>query len=102
VAYAHVLSDGSLDAAHSKNVTVTGHPNPAGYCLAVSAPFSVAAGAGDAGNTGGNNVTISPVIASQDPGGRVGMLCPGGSNVLVGTWSQAGGATSAAFWITFN
>jgi hypothetical protein len=105
VAYAHVLSNGALDTANSKNVAATGKPGATGLvCLRVSVPVSTMTATVDAGNSaGGGGGSASGALAGQDPSSFLTTDCPAGSwQALVATANTSGANADLAFWVTFN
>ena len=105
MAYAHVLSNGALDTANSKNVTATGKPGTTGIvCLRVSLPVSTMIATVDAGNSaGGGGGSAGGALASQDPSNFLSTDCPAGSwQAVVATVNTSGANADLAFWVTFN
>jgi hypothetical protein len=102
VAYAHVLSDGTLDSARSEHVSAASHVTTGEYCLTVGVTVSNADATVEPGTTVGGIGYASVVLASQDPFGLIAAACPAGSNaeILVANGNQ--GFVDRAFWITFN
>lgn len=102
IAYAHVLSNGTLDTADSKNVSsaslASGEPGI--YCLKVTVPAVNATANVDIGES--QTVGYASVVLSgHDPENDLGTFCPSGTNVAVITDSN-GGNTDLAFYISFN
>jgi hypothetical protein len=102
VAYAHINQDGSLDAAHSKNVTgahigITS----ASYCMTVTVPVNVGVASVDSGGSGLQG-DASVVLAGQDPGGHIPVVCASGGNALVATENGTGTVQGAPFFIVFD
>jgi hypothetical protein len=97
LAYARVVN-GVLDAANSKNVTVT-QAMATGTCLDVTttqAPHNVVA---MIDNSGANPATTS-VAGSVNPA-AVGPNCPAGSDAVI-TTVESGAFTPKPFYVTFN
>jgi hypothetical protein len=103
VAYLHLMGDGTLDAAHSKNVSATSHVATGIFCATVTVNVTNMTSTVDAGNSGGAFGSADGVLAGQDPGGFIAALCPAGSNVIVGA-ATADGSSNAdyATWTAFN
>jgi hypothetical protein len=104
VAYAHVLLDGTLDSARSKNVSAS-NPSQGVYCLKVGVAVANASATVDFANSGGTGKfgITSAVLSGQDSPNVIGNHCPAGDNALVGTAdSTTGTIDNRAFWITFN
>jgi hypothetical protein len=101
VAYAHVLSNGMLDTAHSKNVTAATAQSGEEECLKTSVPVVNATAGVDVGGLGIPVSTIgsvSVVLGGQDPNNILGLVhCPAGDNVLV-----LENPAHRSFWISFN
>jgi hypothetical protein len=103
VAFAHVMFNGTLDPAHSKNVLAASRITSGIFCLKVAVPVSNATGMVDAGNTpAGGFGYVSAVLRGEDPSDFTGRVCPSGDNVLVGTADHTGTNADMAFWINFN
>lgn len=105
VAYAHVLSNGALDTANSKNVTASGKPNAAGIvCLRLSVPVATMTATVDAANsTGGGGGSANGALAGQDPSNFLTTDCPAGIwQAVVATTNTSGANADLAFWVTFN
>lgn len=93
VAYAHVNSDGTLDAALSKNIAATKVTAQSGYyCVNATVPVkNVIATAAD-------NISARMIVASfSDPF----TSCPPNAAVIE-TWDAAGKFTNSAFFVAFN
>jgi hypothetical protein len=102
VAYAHVLANGTLDTAHSKNVSVASRSDTGVYCLNVTVPVVNATATNDFAATGRFG-SASAVLSGQDSAGFLKTHCPAGDNVLVGTAdADSGTVADRAFWVTFN
>jgi len=104
-AYAHVLANGALDTANSRNVTATGKPGTTGVvCLRVSVPVSAMTATVDAGNSGGGGGgSAAGALAGQDPSNFLTTDCPAGSwQAVVATADTSGSNANLAFWVTFN
>jgi hypothetical protein len=103
VAYAHVLSDGTLDVAHSKNVASASKTATTGiFCLKISVPVTNASATVDAGNSNGLPGSASVALIGQDPNNYIGTDCPVGDNAVVGVINGTGGNADRAFWAEFN
>lgn len=105
VAYAHVLANGTLDSAHSKNVSASSNPSQGVYCLKIAVAVANASATVDFANSGGSGKfgIASAVLSGQDPPNLIVNYCPAGDNALVGTAdSTTGTIDNRAFWITFN
>jgi Collagen triple helix repeat (20 copies) len=102
VAYAHVHADGTLDTAHSKNVTAANLVSTGIFCLKTAVAIKNAAGMVDTGNSGGEFGFVSAVLAGQDAIKAIAILCPEGDNVLIGTANHEGNNHNMAFWVNFN
>lgn len=94
VAYAHVNSDGTLDAANSKNVTATSLYTILGnyYCIDLAVPYKT--------------ITVTPegidsYIAVPSRGDPF-TSCGGTGDVTVQTFDDAGSGTAVSFNIVFN
>jgi len=97
LAFAHIVT-GVLDAANSKNVTVT-LANATTTCLNVStaqAPRNVIA---MIYNSGANPATAS--VAGTVNAATVASICPAGSNAEI-TTADSGLFVSKPFYVTFN
>jgi len=102
VAYAHVLANGELDTAHSKNVSAASKAGGAGiFCLKTTVPVTTAFGAIDTATTGQFG-SLSAVLGGQDPSKIIETFCPAGDNVLGGVFNEQGENANLAFWINFN
>jgi hypothetical protein len=103
IAYAHVLSNGTIDVAHSKNVTSVSMFSAGVYCLKTSVPVRNASATVDLANSAGQFGIAIAVIKGEDPAGFVSSYCPGGENVIVGTTPPDGPpVANRAFFVTFN
>jgi hypothetical protein len=108
VAYAHVLTDGSLDASNSSNVTTSSKGSISdSFCLKTSVSVHAASATTDPSYGGGAGLggVASVVLAGQDPSSFLTVFCPAGDNVFVQTTSlnaTGNSATAMSFWITFN
>jgi hypothetical protein len=73
------------------------------YCGTVTVNVANATSTVDTGGNGGFFGFSSVVLAGQDPSNFIGILCPAGSNFIVGV-SDAGGASNADYptWTAFN
>jgi hypothetical protein len=104
VAYAHVLANGFLDTADSKNVSAASHLGSAGsglYCLKVDVPVTNLTATVDAVNSGDAFGFASGALSGEDSG-FVSSNCPSGDNAVVGTADHTGANADMAFWVTFN
>ena len=101
LAYAHILSDGTLDSADSKNVTAVSSPIDGWYCMKVSVPVHGVIATVDSGDSGGDYGFASGVLASSDPDGYIASDCPSGSNAFVGTAAADGSNAPRAIWVLF-
>jgi hypothetical protein len=98
LAYARV-ANGALDAANSKNVTMTGlSTGGTSTCLEVTSgtPHNVVAMI----DNSGANPAITSVAGTVNPV-AVAPNCPGGSNALI-TTVESGAFTPKPFYVTFN
>ena len=99
LAFAHVLADGTLDAAQSFNVTVT-HPHPGGYCVRVvsGTPRVAVASLDSMPNVGGS---VQAAVASASV---CGAFDPNMAYVITRQHAQDGGTPGAdrAFYILIN
>jgi hypothetical protein len=102
VAYAHINADGTLDAAHSKNVSASSNVGTGVYCATVTVNVVNATSTVDTGGNGGFFGFSSVVLAGQDPSGFIGALCPAGSNVIVGVADGGGSNANYPTWTAFN
>lgn len=104
IAYAHVLSDGKLDTAHSKNVSEASSAGTGSglFCLKVTAPFSNATSTVDTGDSSGQFGFASAILKGQDPSKFIAILCPEGDNAIIGTANTKGENHDMAFWVSFN
>lgn len=101
VAYAHILSDGTLDSSHSKNVTAVSEPSTGFYCMKVTVPAGGLTAAVDLGDSNGTLGYASGDVNGEDPQGNIPGTCPAGSNALVITANDTGSNTALAFWVAF-
>jgi len=90
--------DGALDAANSKNVTVTKSSN-LGVCLDVTTPQAPRNVVAMIDNGGANPATTR--IAGTS-GAAVARVCPAGSDAVIATVEEATGFTLRPFYVTFN
>lgn len=102
VAYAHIMSDGTLDATHSKNVSAASTVSTGIYCLKVSVAVNDAVSTVDAGNNGGFFGSAVVILSGQDPSGFIPVLCPAGDNALVATFDTSGANANDSTWTIFN
>jgi hypothetical protein len=103
VAYAHILSNGTLDTAHSKNVSASSLAFPGIYCLKITVPVSNASATVDVGNDGtGKFGAASAILGGQDPTNLVTSLCPAGDNAIIGVEDNTGANASYSTWSNFN
>ncbi len=103
LAYAHVLATGTLDVAHSKNVSTSSKAAGTGiFCLKTTVPVTIAFGAVDTSASGGQFGALSAVLGGQDETNIVGTFCPAGDNVLAGTFNEEGKNANLGFWIGFD
>lgn len=93
LAYGHVNADGSLDAANSKNISLTKlTAQPGYYCVSASVPVKNVLVGGDGGLVGRvYNASFEDFITS----------CPDGA-ASVEIQKNSGGFTNSAFFIVFN
>jgi hypothetical protein len=93
VAYAHVNSDGSLDAANSKNIASTSlTAQPGYYCVLPSVPVKNVIADGDGGLVGRvYNTSFEDFVTSCPPGAA-----------SVEVIKIGGGFVDSAFYIVFN
>jgi hypothetical protein len=100
VAYAHVLANGTLDTAHSRNVSAASNPSTGVYCLKIDVPVVNASATVDFGGKFG---IADAVLRGEDPANEVGTFCSAADNALVGTaGADTGTVDNRAFWVTFN
>jgi hypothetical protein len=103
VAYAHVTSTGLLDAAHSKNVSSVTAKGSGIYCLRVDVAVANATASVDPANSPSTGFGFASVaLGGQDPADVIGLSCPAGSNVILGTADHSGANANMAFFVTFN
>ncbi len=102
LAYAHINAGGTLDTAHSKNVSASSLISPGVYCVTVAVAVSNVTATVDAGNSGGNAGVASAILASQDPANFIGTLCPAGSNVIIYVVDGSGASADYPTWSAFN
>jgi hypothetical protein len=85
-----VLANGTVDAAHSKDVTVT-HPFTGVYCITV---------------TGGATNAVATRDTTSEPGlisaGVVSTVCPAGTSVEVKTFNIAATGADEPFMVLIN
>lgn len=95
IAFAHVMADGTLDLARSKNITAESHPVAADgyYCIttAVAVRNAVVTMGGLSGNITAN------VFVGDDPLSS----CPVGATTTVQMWNGST-ASNEEFYIAFN
>lgn len=98
VAYAHVAADGTLDTAHSKNITATNLSGVTGdYCITPSVPVTSAiASTPHVGGDGGVVVQANIIANGDDPTGS----CT--SPVWVSVWTRTGALENHPFYVLFN
>jgi hypothetical protein len=101
LAFAHVSATGVLDTAHSKNVSVASNAATGIFCLKVDVPAVNVTATQDTANSGGEFGNVSAILSGQDPTNIIGIFCPVGDNVLIGT-DRAGTNKNYAFWVNFN
>lgn len=101
VAYAHILADGTLDAANSKNVSASTSPHTGDYCLKVTVPVLNMDATVDVGTSGVVGFADG-AVAAEDPTGLLGIVgCPTGYNALI-VVDTSSGFENAATWAVFN
>lgn len=98
VAYAHVAADGTLDTAHSKNVTATNLSGVVGdYCVTPSVPVTtVIVSTPHVGGDGGV-VAQGNIVANGDASTGA---CT--SPVWVSVWNRLGELEDHPFYVLFN
>jgi hypothetical protein len=101
VAYAHINAGGTLDTAHSKNVSASILGGLGIYCATVTVAVSNVTSTVDVGGSGSTG-TAGDVLAGQDPTNLIGVFCPSGSNVLIYVLSASGTPADYPTWSTFN
>jgi hypothetical protein len=95
VAYAHINADGTLDAAHSKNISGVAHNTPAHYyCIKASVPVHNAVAS--IGGIGGGEVTTF----TGDPFTSCQPLASSDFQFI--TSNSAGTDADEEFWVVFN
>jgi hypothetical protein len=98
VAYAHINSNGSLDAANSKNITAAISPSATAgeYCIQVAVPFTNVVATIDMASLDAGMISARP---SVPPGFCTDLPS---SNVQVRTRNAGGTLTDSAFYVIFN
>ncbi len=98
VAYAHVNTDGTLDAANSRNVTATSQADPGYYCIDVAVPFENVQAT--------TNVTVASFVTASagDPLGACAPTLPGEAtgDAVVLVWDDSGAPEPGAFYVLFT
>jgi hypothetical protein len=95
-----VLANGTLDTAHSRNVSAASNPSTGVYCLKIDVPVVNASATVDFGGKFG---IADAVLRGEDPANEVGTFCSAADNALVGTaGADTGTVDNRAFWVTFN
>jgi hypothetical protein len=98
VAYAHVLANGTIDLAHSKNVSASISPAPGRYCLKVAVPVSTVSATVDAQDR--QNAFASGAVGWVN-GNAISYVCPYGYNALIVVANSSGHVSYPTFSV-FN
>jgi hypothetical protein len=97
------LSNGTLDTAHSKNVSTSSEATTGLYCLKITVPVVNASATVDVGNDNtGLFGAASAILSGQDPHGYITSLCPSGDNALIGVEENSGNNADYSTWSNFN
>ena len=96
------MSNGTLDTAHSKNVSTSSQVGTGIYCLKITATVTNANATVDTGNDGGQFGSASVVLGGEDPSNYIGTLCPSGDNAIVGVSTTSGSNANYSTWSDFN
>lgn len=98
VAYAHVLSDGMLDTANSRNVSASSRLTTGEYCYTATVRVHNGVASVDSVGSGGAFGFASVGIG----GSFVATNCPAGSTGFVGTSATSGANSDRAFYLNLN
>ena len=94
LAFAHVLKEGKLDVANSKDVSAASEIATGEYCLQVTVPVKNAVASVDfRESVGSADVDLSEIVSFE---------CVGKGNVIVQTLNEKGVPAKAAFYIALN
>jgi hypothetical protein len=98
LAYAHVTSNGTLDAGSSKGVSASSKGLPGIYCLAVTPTVANGVASVDARGFGGYaTVLLDPTALELN-----NFMCGAGTTAIVVTYNTSGTSVPESFYVAFN